>query len=89
MKRSRNHEKVSHPNSSDSSYDFLYNEKLIPYYNYQVQYAECVVPLYWPYIYFILKKIIDDVSLYKIFDKYKHIPNDLSTVSCVTERNHL
>ena len=95
MKRSRNHEKVTHRNSSDASYDFLYNEKLIPYYNYHVQYAECVVDvengvlLYWPYIYLILKKIIDDVSLYKIFDKYKHIPNDLSTVSCVTERNHL
>ena len=89
MKRSRNHEKVTHRNSSDASYDFLYNEKLIPYYNYHVQYAGYVVPLYWPYIYLSLKKIIDDVSLYKIFDKYKHIPNDLSTVSCVTDRNHL
>ena len=78
MKRSRNHEKVTHRNSSDALYDFLYNKKPIPYYNY-----------HGPYIYFILKKIIDDVSLYKIFDKYKHIPNDLSTVSCVTERNHL
>ena len=43
MKRSRNHEKVTHHSSSDASYDFLYNEKLIPYYNYHVQYAGCVV----------------------------------------------
>ena len=42
MKKSRNHEKITHRNSSDASYDFLYNEKLIPYYNYHVQYAECV-----------------------------------------------